>query len=136
MASNRRAVVMPDSQIVTLAMEDQCVSGAHQWGVVHARLIDDITHQPVTVPTTLQVRQGGLTPRITEDGLIGLVGIPLNVFPRLDNQAYQVDFTVRAQGYQPRTLSVPIPRQQATISSPGFPFVFTPVDFGDIHLNH
>jgi hypothetical protein len=130
---NRRSVIMNSGQVYTIAVEEPAPTAAHIWGVVRARLIDDVTGEPVNVPVRIEVRERGLTPRIAQDGIIGLVGVPLNIFPYLDAQGYTLHFTIYAEGYLPvaiPTLAIPgIIAQNAS-----FPQAFTPLDLGDLRL--
>jgi hypothetical protein len=125
---NRRTITMNTGQVYIIAIDDPVPSAAHLWGVLHARLIDDLTGSPLNVPVRIEVQAAGLTPRIAQDGIVGLVGIPLNVFPDLINQAYTLHFTVYAEGYQPFSASGVISQ------TPGFPQAFTPQDLGDLRL--
>jgi hypothetical protein len=125
---NRRTITMNTGQVFTIAIDDPVPSAAHLWGVLHARLIDDVTGEPVNVPVRIEVQETELTPRIVQDGIVGLVGIPLNVFPDLVNQSYTLHFTVYAEGYQPFSTTGVISQ------TPTFPQAFTPRDLGNLRL--
>jgi hypothetical protein len=127
---NRRTIITRDGRVYDAAMDDPAPTGAHTWGVVRARLVDEVSLLPVSAPTTIEVDQQGLTPRIVSDGLVGLVGIPLNVFPALANQSYDVHFTILVSGYQPLVVTATIPQ------TPGFPAAFSPTDLGDLQVQH
>jgi hypothetical protein len=125
---NRRNVTMNSGQIYTIAVDDPTPTAAHLWGVVRARLIDDVTGEPVNVPVRIEIKKAGLTPRIAQDGIIGLVGIPLNVFPKLNLQDYPLQFTIYAESYLPMVVTTTISKNL------GFPQAFTPRNLGDQRL--
>lgn len=131
---NRRTIIMNTGQMYTIAVDDPVPTAAHLWGVVRARLIDDVTNEPVNVPVRIQVQEAGLTPRIAQDGIIGLVGIPMNIFPDLANSDYTVHFTIWAAGYQPLSVSAQVTKIPPVPTAPGFPQAFTPRDLGDLRL--
>lgn len=78
-------------------------AGRRLWGVLSARLVDEITGLAPDGPASMATTYRGLTPRTAQSSsLTGLVGIPANVFPDLKNQSYNVPFTVSAAGYLSR----------------------------------
>lgn len=125
---NRRTITMNTGKVYIIAIDDPVPTATHLWGVLHARLIDDVTSEPINVPVRIEVQESGLSPRIAQDGIVGLVGIPRNIFPDLVNQSYTLHFTIYAEGYQPFSTTGVISQ------TPTFPQAFTPRDLGDLRL--
>ena len=78
-------------------------------------ITDELTSKPPEGTIDLRVEEKGYTPRVANDGLAGLVGVPLQVIPRLDAQNYPVNLTVRAKGYLTREL------HEEILQDPTFP---------------
>jgi len=101
------------------------------WPVVTARLLDEITGEPPPPDTIhLSTPLRGLTPRIADGGLIGLVGIPAQVFPALASQSYTVLLTLAVSGYITRQETVVIPSRTYQPNED-----FQPTDLGDVPLH-
>lgn len=88
------------------------------WAIVQARLINDVTSEPVRSHIQLKSDIEGCMPRISRDGLVGLAGVPSRVFPVLAGKSFVMTVDVIADGYLPRTLTVSIPSDQRTTVSP------------------
>src|SRR5581483_7446646 len=69
-----------------------------------------------------------VTPRVTGDGVVGLVGVPLRATSMLASQSYSFDVILGAAGY------LPFRRRVSLTAQPGFPDSFTPLDLADIPL--
>ena len=107
------------------------VLGGGVWAVLRARLVDELSNQ--TIKTNLDIRsdQPGLSTRVVGDGMVGLVGIPQQVFsyPDLKTDAHDFNVTLSAQGYLSHL-------QKVSIGPFGnFPDEFTTYDFGDVLLH-
>jgi hypothetical protein len=97
--------------------------------VLSARLVDELTGDPVDVDIGLTTTADGLFPRVARGGLIGLVGRPARLFPALDINPVFLSMRVTAPRYLPLTLG-------GTIGPiAGFPGQFTPLDLGDAGLH-
>lgn len=72
--------------------------------VLHARIIDEITGEPLGVDIDPTSTVHGLTPRSAPFGLVGLVGQPARVFPGLGLNPVELDLRVSAPGYLPLQL--------------------------------
>jgi hypothetical protein len=68
-------------------------------------------------------------PRVSDNTLAGLVGVPAVVFPELNLQNYEVRFSIRADGYVHRTATVPITQFVS------FPDNFVPYTIPDLGLH-
>ena len=88
------------------------------WAIVQARLLNDVTNQPVTSPVQLRSDVKECTPRISRDGLVGFTGMPGRVFPVLADKSFVMTVDVIADGYLPRPLTVSIPTDQRTTAAP------------------
>jgi hypothetical protein len=121
---SRRTVVVKDLSYV-ISPDDPVTLGDRFWAVLEVRLLDEINGRPVRGDMDIQTDYRGLSPKVSVDGLVGLVGRPREVFPALNPldpnaQTYDVEFTVSATRYLPITRRVTIPM------IPNFPNVFTP----------
>jgi hypothetical protein len=87
--------------------------------VVSMRVTDELTGGSPDSPLSLEVKERGLVPRVASGGLAGLVGIPQDVFPSLNTQAYFLHLTMRTDGYVARDVVVQVPQD------PTFPATFT-----------
>lgn len=97
--------------------------------VLSARLIDELTGEPVDEDIDLTTSVESLFPRVARGGLIGLVGQPARLFPTLDLNPVIVNMQARAPRYVPLDLG-------GTLGPIiGFPGQFTPLDLGDIGLH-
>src|SRR6266566_1056170 len=123
----RRTVVV-DGQLYTFSPDDEVPLSERTWALVGMQLVDEITDEPISSVVTIEAAEPGFIPRVARDGLVGLVGIPSRVFPKLDVQSYTIHLTVTAEGYVARQVSVTI-GPEAT-----FPNTFTPI-FGNLHLH-
>lgn len=97
--------------------------------IVRARLVDELSGEPIAESTTLSTAIPGLHPRIGTDGLVGLVGRPARLFPTLDVAGVMLSVRISAQSYGSLDLEVPLGPM------PGFPASFTPLDLGDVFLH-
>jgi hypothetical protein len=87
--------------------------------VVSIRVTDELTGGPPDSPLALEVQERRLWPRVASGGLVGLVGVPQDVFPGLKTQAYFLHLIIRADGYVAREVEVQVPQ------NPAFPATFT-----------
>jgi hypothetical protein len=113
---NRTIVLSPDGPI-PLANRNQAL--------LKLLITDELTSKPPEGTIDLSVEEKGYTPRVANDGLAGLIAVPLQVIPRLDARNYRVNLTVRANGYLTRELNPEIPQD------PTFPLHFAarpPID--------
>jgi len=121
---SRQTVVVGDLSYV-ISPDDPVVVGDRFWAVLEVRLLDELSGRPVRGHMHIQTAYRGLSPRVSVDGLVGLVGRPREVFPALNPldpnaQTYDVEFSVSATRYLPLTRRVTIPMIA------NFPDVFTP----------
>src|SRR5258707_253935 len=98
-----RHTIKVEQRQYSYASNDPPPDGNRTWGVVSVRLVDEITSQSPNGVPFISANYRGLTARVSQDrSVVGLVGIPVNAFPKLMSQAYSVDFTVGADGFLPR----------------------------------
>ena len=93
-----RRIVAVNSKTYVLATDDPPPLGGRTWALLRARVIDELTGEPLASEITLASDMVFASPRVTSDGLVGLVGVPYQVFPSLARQQYTVRLTVRAAG--------------------------------------
>jgi hypothetical protein len=116
-----RRVVVADGQLYTFSPDDDVPLADRTWAIVSARLVDEITDEPSRGDVTVEAAEAGFISRVASDGLVGLIGIPARVFPKLAMQSYTINLTVTAQGYVARQVPVTIGPQV------NFPNAFTPI---------
>jgi len=124
-----RRIVALNNTIYTVAPEDAIPLAARTWAIMSAHLVDEITGQAPQGTILLQASQAGLKPRIAADGLVGLTGIPQNIFPHLATTGYNFVVTMQAEGY----VGLGMPVSFALLA--GFPNSFVPTDLGTILLH-
>jgi hypothetical protein len=85
--------------------EDPPLAGDRLRAVVRWVAVDEITGTGPDIDYTIQTDQP-LAPRIAADGIMGLVGNPARVYPKLKTKSVDIDFTLFAPGYITRELKV------------------------------
>lgn len=97
--------------------------------VLSARLVDELTGEPVEVDIELTTAAEGLSPRIARGGLVGLIGQPARLFPTLDLDPVTLSMHATAPHYLPLDLG-------GTLGPiAGFPNQFTPLALGDMGMH-
>jgi hypothetical protein len=97
--------------------------------VVRARVLDETTREPIQQDLSVTSSRHDLAPRVSRDGLVGLVGQPGHALPMLGSSAVTLDMRVATPGYVPLSLSA------ALGPITGFPGAFAPLDFNDVLLH-
>lgn len=121
-----RYPVTADDITYVVSPDDPPPAGGWTWGVVGARLVDEIWGEPPRSPITVRCDRTGLSPRVGVDGAAGVTGVPLEALSRLDAQSYSFTLTFVAERYLPMPVSVTFAQD------PTFPATFTPVHLGDL----
>lgn len=114
-----RRVVEAQGKEYVISPDDPAPLASRIWGILLARLINEVTTEPVTSPVQLTSNVPECSPRISRDGLVGLIGIPSRVFPALVSRSFVLMMDIQAEGYLPRTVSVTIHSDQRRISAAG-----------------
>ncbi len=89
----------------TLAMDKEVPALERLWGIVRTRVVDELTGRSVR-DVRIETQAQGFVTRVTRDGLAGLLARPAEVFPRLAERDYPVNFTIYADGYIPHRVDV------------------------------
>ncbi len=113
----------------TVAPDVEPQLGQRTWALVEAKVVDELTGQHPVAPLTVDSPNLGVTPRVAEDGIVGVAGIPVNAFSQLATTAYIVELTIAANRYVPVDMQVPIP------VIPTFPALFNTIDVGQVALH-
>jgi hypothetical protein len=124
-----RRVETVNSKVSVFSPDDPQPLGQRFWAVVRAKVIDELTGQPPLSAITIESDALHLVPRVASDGLVGLVGIPQQVFPALASQKYDLMLKVKARGYIPRKTSFSI------LQDTNFPSNFIPPQPTDLALH-
>jgi hypothetical protein len=121
-----RATLVDQGLIYTVNVDDPRNRGRIFQSLALAQLMDDISEQPIQATVQVTTDLKAATARTATNGIAGLVGIPLRVFPRLDAFAadYHIEFAV--EGFTPFREPVHVPIQ------PSFPTTFSDSDLGPI----
>ncbi|MCC7052811.1 MAG: hypothetical protein IT355_06050 [Gemmatimonadaceae bacterium] len=138
MSAETRYSVTVGGRVQLVAPDDPIPGGMRTGALVRARLLDELTLQPVTAPVVItpfgaafdspQAR-ASVNPRAATGGLVGLVGTASRAFPSLDVVAYDVGLRVATDGYLPVAVSQPLGPQ------PLFPQQFTAAVLPDLLLH-
>lgn len=97
--------------------------------IVRAQLRDEITGEAPRGEITLSVPRPGLRARVADGGMVGLVGVPREIFASGAIAGLILPHTLAAEGYLPLSLAPALPAQ------PFYPTVFQPADLGIIALH-
>ncbi len=120
-----------NGKVYTVAMDDRIPLAERNWAVIKGRVFDEITTKPPKTLVDLETDQPGLISKTVTDGLVGLLGKPLHLFPELNIQNYPFHFEVKAPGYIPLDYD----NQIGLVAE--FPDVFFPFEIpdGDLSLH-
>jgi hypothetical protein len=99
------------------------------WGLVGMRVVDELTGTPPRSPIILTTRNPRLWPRVADDGVVGVAGVPRDVFPSLTTTGYTVEMGIRARGYTERSVLASVP------ADPAYPESYTPLYMPDLLLH-
>lgn len=97
--------------------------------IMRARVVDELTGQPMTSRLTVTTPLPGLRCGARPGGIVGLVGRPGRLYPALAGTPATLEMTVAAARYLPRRLVATLGPQ------PGFPDAFEPHDAGDVGMH-
>lgn len=120
------------------APDDALPQGMRTAAIVQARLVDELTVNPLPGPITVQPAgaafqnpraRSAVNPRAADGGIVGLVGAAVRALPALRTTAYEVGVAVRAPGYVATT------RTQMLGPDGAFPGVFVPAALGDVAMH-
>lgn len=109
--------------------DDPPPAGLRLRAMMRARVLDEITAEPMEVDLALSTTVRDATPRAAGGGLVGLVGLPAQLFPGLAAAGVGLDLRVAAPGY------LPLPLSGTLGPLPGFPDAFSPVDLGNVAMH-
>ena len=90
-----------NQQIYTISIDNEIPIAERNWAVIKGRVIDEITTESPKTQITLKTEIPELIPKVKSDGLIGLIGRPMRIFPQLSIQNYPINMTITATGYIP-----------------------------------
>jgi hypothetical protein len=113
----------------TISPDVDLPRGALPSAIVAARLVDELTGSPPRGPVRVSCDSPALTPRVAEDGLVGLAAVPYLAFPQLAVETYTITLGIEADGYVPVRRSVTLGPQA------GFPDSFALLELGRVDLH-
>ncbi len=104
-----RRTIQLDSTTAVLFSPDDPVALMDRWqALVNIRVTDEMTGEAPRNDVSLRVRESRMIPRITGDGIGGVVGIPSQTFPKIESQPYSVNLTISAAGYVSQDVEVDV----------------------------
>lgn len=83
--------------------DDPVPDSSRLQSIVKARLIDDITDEPLKGHIHITTDTAHLTARISTDGIVGLAGRPSDASPGVAGGDYVIEMRVEVEGYLPYT---------------------------------
>jgi len=86
--------------------------------IVRGRLVDELTNQPPRGPVIVTVAEPGLSARVVEDGLFGVVGRPWLINAPSVVAAMRVTLSIRAAGFLPIDLALDVPFDRTWLTAP------------------
>ena len=122
-----RRLVQIDSRTYSISPDDQPPLGLRRWALVQGRVVDELTGRPPVTPITLDSDAHSTTAHLSSAGLVGLVGVPRDVWPALALKNFAIRLSIRAERYVPRQVTVAIADDQRTIAPPAPPLNATVV---------
>jgi len=118
-----------DGVTVPFAADDVPPPGARVSALLAARVVDEITGRPPLASIAVRADIAG-TARVSTGGVVGVAGVPREVFPALASQDYkQVALTVEAEGFLPRTKLFDVPQDT------NFPATYAPPAIDDLAVH-
>jgi hypothetical protein len=124
-----RRIVHANNRNYLFSPDDTPAFGTRIQAIVQLRVVDEITRRAPDSQVVIESTEKRLTARVAQDGVCGLVGIPLQVFPGLQTIPYNISFTISADSYLPVTLTANFPFDN------NFPNTFTPQILPDVLLH-
>jgi hypothetical protein len=109
--------VIVESNQYQFEADNEPASSQRWWGLIRAQVLDEMTGLLPLASVTLESKVTGVTSRVSNDGIVGLIGIPRDVFPRVA-PTYEVDITIDAPGYLPRKVTTKLPTQLRNVATP------------------
>ena len=105
------------------------IAGERSRAMLRARLVDEISGQPLRGPITVRCPRADLWPRVASDGLVGLVAQPSRVLPDLAASGTDLTLNITSEGF--------LPRQVGGTLGPiaGFAASFAALDLGDVPMH-
>lgn len=124
-----RTTINYRGKTLTISPDNRVPPASRPQVLAHGRAIDELTRKPAKAELSVHAPKEGIQALVKTDGIIGFMGRPGEVFPKLDTNGYTFSARLRAEGYIPRNILVDIP------SNSGFPDTFHPVDMGTVELH-
>jgi hypothetical protein len=113
-----RRIVEADGRAYTFSPDEEIPQGGRYWVILQLSVVDEMTGNPPVGAVQVESDLAFSKPRIASGGLVGLVGIPLQVFSGLAANNYLTRLTLRADGYIARQMDISIPHDQKTMAPP------------------
>jgi hypothetical protein len=104
--------------------------------IIQGRFVDELTGAGIKAQLTVATDTPELKPRVTHDGVAGLVANPFRRFPGLLANTITVDMRINANRYLARSFARDLGPFATALGSPAnYPDFFAPADLGVINLH-
>lgn len=104
--------------------------------LLRGRFLDELSGRGLSEEMRVASETEGLTPRVADHGIGGLVGNPARRFPGLAGNGVNLRMRVRVRRYIERDLSAILGPFNTGLGHPAdFPHHFAPVDLGDVPMH-
>jgi hypothetical protein len=110
--------ISANDRIYRFSADDEPPRASRYWMLVRARLVNDVTLRPVTDSVRVESDLSPAIPRIADDGVVGLVAVPKDIFPTLIARGFTFNLTFHARGFLSQTVAVIISAVQKTMAAP------------------
>ena len=117
-----------DGATVPFAGDDAPPPGARLSALVAARVVDEITGRPPLASIAVRADIPGTT-RVSPGAVVGIAGVPREVFPALATRAYTVALTVETEGFLTRTAPFDVAMDST------FPATYVPPVIADLAVH-
>jgi hypothetical protein len=124
-----RQTVLTSDRSYLFSSDGSTVLANRIWALVKVRLIDELTGQAPAGPSAIRTSLRGIFTRVRSDGIGGVVGVPIDVFPGLNAQIYSVPLSIISEGYVNQQFDVTVQKDA------NFPNTFSPPQLIDVFLH-
>ena len=114
-----RTQVVAGDRVYTVSPDLEAGLLLATWTVVTARVVDEISGVPVTVPVAVDTETADLQPRAGPTGIVGLVTQPGSRSPPAFSPIAAATWRLSAPSFLPRRLTTPIARALTVAAAPG-----------------
>jgi hypothetical protein len=117
-----RDIFEDELRTYTISHDDTVPLGMRLWGIVQARVVDELTVCPPQGGMTIDSDIAAFQMRVIRDSVIGGIGVPRDVFSQLAPKNFKLGLAIRSNGYAERKLTVDVaPKERHLAASVPLP---------------